>query len=824
MLLEGAEVAFTPTTLQAFRKPEWDPSTNDGGEPGREGPDRDKDNEDETVTFQLTRARAMQIFTNACGGADDAAEGEEGDEDIGDVVEREAASFFGEKKRAASDDKGGPSKKRKGALASKFALRSEAEEITYLSTNFRTTQMPMPKLADVPEKEWIRLALTEFINTKYEDKGHMCVSQDMLAEFVADIKTQYPYFPAKPTVASVWEVVGEEVLARRLIAADSSTGKFAARAMMEPRRIAATGQRPGMKVGLPWPANQEKTLAESLGNLVSGSSPGLRRNFAEMYAADLPSQPEILLNRDNPPTLAMGDEQWQAFPLACTSPLTLISGAGGTGKSTFMKMVFRHLRRRDSWYANKTAPDDDDKFFTTKYLFVAFKVNTVTDMSDGIGATWARYHDLDSMGSEDKFEDVCCFNTCDYFRMRFNPKRKSSKKIRANVIFFDEASMLSVEQLSEFISAVDLDYVSHMIIIGDHMQLPPIRPGNPFPVLLEAFPEATVHFKTVFRTSDESLRKNIEAVREGRPDDLMVDDATTVSNESTFGFIDMESDLFRKVPAYSQKMVANVEGILEMMDPDKTRYKDIIVVTQYNDVAQVVSKAVSERYFPLEGPKVGPEWATVFHVGQRVVFLKTDKTVGAGVGKLGYISDIIDHSGPIPPIGAEAGNGQIVRHHVKNTAGRVEGDSRTICIQCKDNTVVLTFHKGYGMHSIIGDGACITVHGSQGYEFPIVICVFANGQNLIDRRIAYTAISRTRDHCFVIADYNLFRRMIETPPEDCETMLDAFLDNAVDHDQFRNTIARAAAPVPVFNYEGVDDDAAAEMLSRVELGIVDRPQ
>ena len=47
-------------------------------------------------------------------------------------------------------------------------------------------------------------------------------------------------------------------------------------------------------------------------------------------------------------------------------------------------------------------------------------------------------------------------------------------------VVIDEASMLTLEDLSAVVNALDLTYVQRLILVGDPNQLPPIGPGRPF--------------------------------------------------------------------------------------------------------------------------------------------------------------------------------------------------------------------------------------------------------------------------------------------------------------------------------------------------------
>ena len=64
------------------------------------------------------------------------------------------------------------------------------------------------------------------------------------------------------------------------------------------------------------------------------------------------------------------------------------------------------------------------------------------------------------------------------------PGRDEDNPIEADLIVVDESSMLSLEICRNLVAASTSD--THLVLIGDSDQLPPVGPGKPFCELIES--------------------------------------------------------------------------------------------------------------------------------------------------------------------------------------------------------------------------------------------------------------------------------------------------------------------------------------------------
>lgn len=83
------------------------------------------------------------------------------------------------------------------------------------------------------------------------------------------------------------------------------------------------------------------------------------------------------------------------------------------------------------------------------------------------------------------------------------PGRDEDHPIEADLVIVDEASMLSLEICRAMLAAIGPK--THLVLIGDADQLPPVGPGKPFCELIDAGIAPTVRLEHIFRQASKSM-------------------------------------------------------------------------------------------------------------------------------------------------------------------------------------------------------------------------------------------------------------------------------------------------------------------------------
>ena len=203
--------------------------------------------------------------------------------------------------------------------------------------------------------------------------------------------------------------------------------------------------------------------------------------------------------------IKLNDEQVQACVNALTKSVSIITGPGGTGKSTIIDIIVKGAEKNKvvlcaptglaaavlSAKTNKKAYTLH-KYFWTKKLF------------------YAQHPELDK-------------------------KKNKRREYEGVIVIFDEMSMvdisllnMAIDRLKEF---VEQDIPIQIVFVGDPKQLPPIGVGRPFRDLLEysKFPKTIL--TKIMRQKDEKFLNSITQIRNyeiaDEHDDFIVHDCKT---------------------------------------------------------------------------------------------------------------------------------------------------------------------------------------------------------------------------------------------------------------------------------------------------------
>ncbi|HEX4188213.1 MAG TPA: AAA family ATPase [Solirubrobacteraceae bacterium] len=149
--------------------------------------------------------------------------------------------------------------------------------------------------------------------------------------------------------------------------------------------------------------------------------------------------------------VALSTQQHDALDRSLTSPLSVITGAAGTGKSTLLAPLIAGIRETEGMVPLRVLTPTGKAADRLKEL--------------GVGDAMTIHRALASVG---------------WYDWSLGIAREGEARIGASTIIIDECSMVNVDLLSTLFRAIDWQTVRRMILVGDHNQLPPIGPGRPF--------------------------------------------------------------------------------------------------------------------------------------------------------------------------------------------------------------------------------------------------------------------------------------------------------------------------------------------------------
>ena len=306
--------------------------------------------------------------------------------------------------------------------------------------------------------------------------------------------------------------------------------------------------------------------------------------------------------------------------------------------------------------------------------------------------------------------------------------RDENNLLEENVIIVDEASMVDNHLMSALLRAVKPG--ARVVIIGDSDQLPSVGAGNVLRDLLESRRFATVRLTEIFRQAQASLIiTNAHAINRGNMPRIDVKD-------NDFFFLPRESDreiaatvaqLYQtRLPRTYGDMAVHGTQVICPSRKGETGTENLNVILQ--NALNPASPSKREHRFR----------ELTFREGDRVMQIrnnydleweKPDGTMGCGVfnGDIGVIE-------------------------------RINPGAENLEIRFDERHVVYEFN----LLDELEMAYAITVHKSQGSEYPIVILPMGSAAPmLLSRNLLYTAVTRAQSMVILVGREGILRTMVE---------------------------------------------------------------
>ena len=305
--------------------------------------------------------------------------------------------------------------------------------------------------------------------------------------------------------------------------------------------------------------------------------------------------------------------------------------------------------------------------------------------------------------------------------------RNETNLLEENVIIMDEASMVDNNLMCALLKAVKPG--ARMLIIGDADQLPSVGAGNVLRDLLESERFATVRLTEIFRQAEQSLIvTNAHAINKGQMPRLDVKDRD-------FFFLPRAQDreiadtvaqlCHTRLPRAYGKLA---EGGIQVITPSR---KGITGTENLNVILQAALNPPSaekrEHRFR----------ENVFREGDRVMQIRNnyelewereDGSVGSGIfnGDIGVIEHI----------------------NLRDESMEIRFDDRHTVYE-------------FNMLDELEMAYAVTVHKSQGSEYPIVVIPLGSAPAmLLSRNLLYTAVTRASSMVVLVGREGILRDMV----------------------------------------------------------------
>lgn len=618
------------------------------------------------------------------------------------------------------------------------------------ATAYGATLLPMPAFESVDEIEWIKYAVSRVVSREFTKTGHYYLTPRMLeAELkVFDERHAKGLFPVRIDRAKLPAAINALIEQKTLVVV---RGQIEVKAG-ELAGLEDTMDKP-IHIHMRMAYTQEKLIIERIQRLVD-KPPTVSPYF----------QSDVAMPSDVP----LSEEQKSAVRLAVTKAFSMITGPGGSGKSTVLKTIYQILRAR-------LGPAAQFLFCSFRNGIVYRLMTTIEQLDRGTGRT-PRPEEIDSTNKTAHIMPLQ-FRTLDSIMHEVIQFSNGGSIMSPAVVVMEEAGQSRGAHFQALLRAISIKDVRHLILIGDANQLDPIGQGAPFMHMLHIHPDNAVKLNRVYRTDEKELRLRQDAILEGKSAPVL--NKCEDKYDDSFVWIPMDDRRGRMYVETMNAYAGHLYVTLRRLDIAKEHYDDIMGLCPYNDYAALGSVVMKAYYFDAGASaeaaakelvaKKRPFALNGFCVGMRVVFEENKKTEpDEGLysrGQVGKIVGIVASSHDAFPLPKNYANAVGLRHLKRTDDVKEEG---ALYIELLDTGLLVRLKCGKAGRGLLGkitNGSFMTANRSQGLEFPHVICLCPWGMNCADRKVIYTMATRPTKTLTLIGPKTHLSKMIETPPE-----------------------------------------------------------
>ncbi len=411
--------------------------------------------------------------------------------------------------------------------------------------------------------------------------------------------------------------------------------------------------------------------------------------------------------------IVLAKEQKEAVREAARQSLLVITGGPGTGKTTTINAIIKYfeLEGIELMLAAPTGRAAKRMSETTGYK--AQTIHRLLELNGGVSE--------ETGNSEIRFE------------------KNASNPLETDVVIIDEMSMVDLFLMHALLQAIIPG--THLILVGDENQLPSVGAGNVLKDMIRSGSVPVVSLHKIFRQeAGSTIVENAHKINKGEPIwmDNKSKDFFYLPRQNTRDILTEVGQLLtRRLPPYVECDGKEIQVLTPMRNGE-------LGVGNLNAVLQ---KALN----PPNGRKKEKELnnGTVFREGDKVMQTRNNY-------KLEWC------------IYSEKG-----RFKVEEGVGIFNGDMGIILeVDDYNEEIVVLFDDDkevrypYNLLDELELSYAITIHKSQGSEYPAVVIPFFSGPRvLLTRNLLYTAVTRAKQCVVIVGNGHLVESMIKNNDE-----------------------------------------------------------
>lgn len=405
----------------------------------------------------------------------------------------------------------------------------------------------------------------------------------------------------------------------------------------------------------------------------------------------------------------LSDEQMQAIQNVCDYKISILNGAGGSGKTQTTLAIINMLEDNSKTF-RLFAPTGKAAKVLAEYT-----KRPASTLHRGLG---------------------------------YNPKEgwfyNKNNKLFVDIVIVDETSMVDVSLFSHLIDAIDFDNTK-LLLIGDNAQLPSVSCGN----LLHDFMQVKVIPSTVltkiFRYTEGGLMKVATDTRLCKPylNNEMKSKATVFGTNKDYTFIDVpqESTVKTVVSLYKKLIDSDIDAA------------DIQVLTaknigEYGTVAlnKYLQKIANPNYGGDDYMKIGD---TVYYKGDLVMQTVNNYLAEIDVDSLPEEEQRMhDYDSSVPTAFIANGENGVIKYIQANYAIIDFGG------------VPIKYRREH--MNMVRHAYAVTVHKSQGSQIKnVILCTPRSDIFMLNSNLVYVGLTRMKEKCYHIGSISTMNQAIK---------------------------------------------------------------
>lgn len=391
--------------------------------------------------------------------------------------------------------------------------------------------------------------------------------------------------------------------------------------------------------------------------------------------------------------------QKDAIQKALMSPMLLLTGGPGTGKTTVIKGI---VELYSDLHGCSLEPSDYKKDEPFPVLLVAPTGRAAKRMSEATGLPAVTIHRLLGWNGAEGFE------------------RNEDNPIQGKLLIIDEVSMVDIWLANHLLKSLPKNI--QVVMVGDEDQLPSVGPGQVLRDLLASEIIPTVRLTDIYRQAEgSSIIELAHEIKEGKlPENIL-----KPTKDRSF------------IRCSTQHVKEVVQQVIDNARKKGFTSKDIqVLAPMYRGSAGIdqLNKLLQEMFNPKSPDKREILFGDIaYRVGDKVLQLVNQPEEHVFNGDMGEVVSIF----------------YAKENTEKEDMVVISFDGKEVTYTKKD---FLQFTHAY----------CCSIHKSQGSEFPIVVMpIVKSYYRMLKRNLIYTGITRSKKFLILCGEEEALRRGIE---------------------------------------------------------------